>query len=80
MPPMPTLELAQTVFLGDDLLPMLTLAFGAALFLGNGFALVRPPEKRRDETDLERAPIVRTLVFMAAGALMTVWALASLLG
>ncbi len=70
---------AQTLFLGDNLLPLLVLAFGGALVAGNVLALVRPPETRRDESDLERAPIVRTVVFILTGAVMTVWALASLL-
>ena len=72
-------QIAQTLFLGEDLLPMLTLAFGAALLVGNGLALIRPPDKPHDETDLDRAPIIRTLVFIATGMVMTVWALASLL-
>ncbi|MGI9605093.1 MAG: hypothetical protein ACR2P0_03040 [Acidimicrobiales bacterium] len=70
---------AQTLFLGDNLLPLLTLAFGGALVAGNVMALIRPPEGRRHDTDLERAPLIRTIVFISVGALMTVWALASLL-
>lgn len=71
--------LAQTLFLGENLLAWLTLAFGAALVAGNTLALVRPPEARRDEGDLDRPPMVRTVVFIVVGAVMTVWALASLL-
>lgn len=70
---------AQTLFLGENLLPMLALAFGGALVVGPGLALVKPPENRKHDTDLEKPPLVRTLVFMALGALMVVWALASLL-
>ena len=70
---------AQTLFLGDNLLPLLALAFGGALVVGPGLALVKPPESRRDETDLERPPLIRTLAFMALGLVMTIWALASLL-
>ena len=65
--------------LGDDLLPWLTLALGAALLVGNGLALLRPPEKPK-EGDLERAPVTRTSLQMAIGLIASVWALASLLG
>ena len=70
---------AQTLFLGENLLPLLALAFGGALVVGPGLALVRPPENPKNETDLEKPPLGRTLAFMALGALMVVWALASLL-
>ena len=70
---------AQTLFLGDNLLPLLALAFGGALVAGPGLALVRPPAERRDETDLERPPLGRTLVFIAIGLVMVVWALGTLL-
>lgn len=68
---------AQVELLGDNFLPLLALAFGAALVLGPGLALVKPP-KSLDENDLERPPLVRTLVFIAIGLIMTVWALATL--
>ena len=70
---------AQTLFLGENLLPLLALAFGGALVVGPGLALVKPPEQRRDESDLERPPLARTLAFIALGLVMTIWALASLL-
>lgn len=66
------------MFLGDDLLPLLVLALGAALLFGNVLAIVRPPQ-RRDEGDLERAPVRRSLTMATIGALAAVWALASLL-
>jgi hypothetical protein len=72
--------IAQTLFLGEDLLAWLTLAFGGALLAGNGLALVKPPENRRDDQTLERAPLGRTIIFMVVGAVMTVWGLASLFG
>lgn len=71
--------LAQTLFLGDNLLPLLALAFGGALVVGPGLALVKPPENRRSEDDLERPPLIRTLLFIVLGLIMTIWALASLL-
>lgn len=65
------------MFLGEDLLPLLVLAFGAAMVVGSTVALVRPPAER-DETDLDRPPLVRSLAFIAVGAVAAVWALASL--
>ena len=66
------------MFLGEDLLPLIVLALGAAMAIGTLLALVRPPE-RREEGDLVRAPIARSVVFIAIGVLAAVWALASLL-
>ena len=69
--------LAAEVFLGNDLLAWLVLALGAALVVGNGLALVRPPE-RPHEDELARAPIARTIVMMVVGFVAAVWALATL--
>lgn len=66
------------MFLGDDLLPLLVLALGAAMVTGNGLALVRPPDQRR-EGELERAPAARSVVMIGIGLLAAVWALASLM-
>ena len=66
------------MFLGEDLLPLLVLAIGAAMVVGNGLALVRPPETPA-HGDLARAPAGRSLVMVAIGLLATVWAVASLL-
>jgi hypothetical protein len=66
------------VFLGEDLLPLLVLALGAAMAVGNGLALVRPPKTRREAADLPRAPVARSLVMVAIGLTAAVWALASL--
>jgi hypothetical protein len=65
------------VLLGDDLLEWILLAVGGALLAGNLMALIRPPQER-DENNLERPPIARTVVFMVIGAIAAVWALASL--
>jgi len=67
------------VFLGEDLLPWLLLALGGALVVGNLLALVRPPAREREEGEYERAPVGRSLVMAAIGAVAAVWALASLL-
>ena len=66
------------LFLGDDLLIYLVLAVGGALLVGNVLAIVRPPTKR-DEGDLEQAPLGRSLLMGGIGLIATLWALASLL-
>lgn len=68
------------MFLGQDLLSWLVLAFGAAMCVGNVLAIVRPPASRREATDLERAPIGRSVTMAIIGGLAALWALASLVG
>lgn len=65
------------MFLGEDLLPLLVLALGAAMVVGNGIALVRPPATPR-EGELGKAPPARSLVMIVVGLLASVWAVASL--
>jgi hypothetical protein len=65
------------VFLGDNLLPYLVLALGAALVFGNGLALVRPPKEARED-ELAKAPVGRSAVMIAIGFVAAIWALASL--
>ncbi len=67
------------MFLGEDLLAWLTLAFGGALFVGNLLAIVKPPTRQLDDTNLERAPVMRSVVFSAIGLVAAIWAAASLL-
>lgn len=50
----------------DEVLRELLVAMGAALFVGNLLALLR------------RAPVARTLTYMAIGFVVAVWGLASL--
>lgn len=66
------------MFLGEDLLAWLVLAFGGALFVGNTLAIVKPPATQLDESNLERAPVVRSAVYAGIGLVAAVWALASL--
>lgn len=66
------------MFLGENLLPLLVLALGAAMAMGNGLALVRPPDRPR-EGELERAPAGRSVVMIGVGLLAALWALASLI-
>ena len=67
------------MFLGQDLLVWLVLAIGGAMAAGNLMALVRPPEKKIDESDLASAPLVRSLVFIVVGLVASIWAIASLI-
>lgn len=80
--PLTDLVLAQDggggqVLLGDDILEWVVLALGAALFVGNLLAVLRPPAAPQ-EGELPRAPVTRSLVFAAIGLLAAVWALATL--
>jgi hypothetical protein len=68
---------ADQLFLGNDLLAWLLLALGGALALGNGLALIRPPEEARDG-ELRRAPVGRSLLMGAIGLVAAIWAIASL--
>ncbi|MCB1006661.1 MAG: hypothetical protein KDB35_20940 [Acidimicrobiales bacterium] len=65
------------MFLGEDLLAWLVLAIGGALCVGNVLALVRPPEAPKDG-ELERAPVVRSVVMAVLGGVAAVWAMGSL--
>jgi hypothetical protein len=67
------------VFLGEDLLIWLVLALGGAMAAGNLLAMIRPPEAKHAEEDLERAPVVRSIVFVVVGVVAAIWALASLI-
>ena len=66
------------MFLGEDLLAYLVLAFGGALFVGNLLAVVRPPAAQLDDTNLERAPVIRSIIYSGIGLVAALWALASL--
>lgn len=65
------------MFLGDNFLPMMVLALGGAMAVGNGLALIRP---RGDapEGELARAPVGRTVVMVVVGVVASIWAIASL--
>jgi hypothetical protein len=66
------------VFLGENLITWLVLALGGALAVGNVAAMVRPPARKSDDADLDRAPVVRTVIMAVVGAVAALWALASL--
>lgn len=63
----------------EGLLPWFVLALGAAMVLGNLAAVLRPPERPRQEGDLERAPLARSLTFVGVGLIASVWAIGSLI-
>lgn len=65
------------MFLGDDLLPWMVLAFGGALALGTGLALVRPRYDPAGDL-MAKPPLGRSLVMIAIGLVAALWALASL--
>lgn len=65
------------MFLGEDILAWAVLALGAAMAVGSALALARPPVER-EEGDLPRAPLGRSLVMIAIGLIAAVWAIASL--
>lgn len=66
------------MFLGEDLLAYLALALGGALFAGNLIAVIKPPDRQRDEGNLDRAPVARSLMYAGLGLVVAVWALATL--
>ncbi len=68
------------MFLGPDLIPFLMLALGAALFVGNGLAMVKPQAEPRSDNELRRAPIGRSLLMVVVGLFASICALATLIG
>lgn len=69
----------ERVFLGEDLIAWLTFALGAAMVVGNGLALFRPPATKRNNDDLEQAPIGRAVAYMIVGAVAGIWGFATLI-
>ncbi len=67
------------MFLGQNLLAWLVLAMGASMAAGNLAALLRPRPQRRDPSDLDRAPLGRSILYIVIGSGAAVWAVASLL-
>jgi hypothetical protein len=70
--------LGETLLLGDNLLVYLVLAFGGAMAVGNVLAIVKPPNRPKQDGDLDQAPVVRSVVFAVIGAVAALWAIASL--
>ena len=65
-------------FLGEDLIVWILLALGGALFVGNVLALVNPPERPRQEGDLDRAPRARSIAMATIGLVVALAALGAL--
>ena len=62
---------------GSSFIVWLVGALGAAMFVGNMAAILRPPTRPK-EGDVQRAPVLRSAVFAGLGAVVALWALASL--
>lgn len=62
----------------DNLLPLLVLAIGGAMVVGNVMALVRPPASKKPG-DLDQAPRGRSMGMAAVGFVAAAWALGSLI-
>jgi hypothetical protein len=76
-----------TLLLGEDFLPWIVLALGAAMVVGNVLALVRPPASGPGGTGpaasggaagREKPPVVRAGIMIVIGAVAAIWGLASL--
>ncbi|MFZ9730482.1 MAG: hypothetical protein ACO3EQ_05280 [Ilumatobacteraceae bacterium] len=67
------------MFLGEDLLAWLVLAFGGAMFVGNVAAVLRPREAPLEEGELTQAPRARSLAMALLGLVAALWALFTLI-
>ena len=65
------------MFLGENLIVYLVLAFGGALAVGNFLALVSTKEATKD-SDFERPPLFRSISMILIGLIAAVWAIISL--
>lgn len=63
--------------MGEDILVWLMLAVGGALMLGTATALINP-KSEVGEDELERPPIGRSLIQIAIGLIVVIWAAVSL--
>tara|TARA_B100001250_G_scaffold262561_1_gene226231 strand:+ start:709 stop:909 length:201 start_codon:yes stop_codon:yes gene_type:complete len=66
------------MFLGENLIILLVLAFGAALAAGNFLALVNTKDAP-DDRDYERPPLFRSITMILIGLIAAIWAIVSLL-
>ncbi|MFT5531748.1 MAG: hypothetical protein ACI91O_001778 [Candidatus Poriferisodalaceae bacterium] len=65
------------MFLGRDLLPLMVLALGGAMLVGNVLALFKTREPQ-GENELEHAPFGRSARMALIGLIATIWAIATL--
>ncbi|MFZ4518415.1 MAG: hypothetical protein ACOYOP_08495 [Microthrixaceae bacterium] len=61
------------LFLGPNFFPLMILAFGAAMVVGNVLALVRPPKEGGERPSVARVGVLILIGVVAAG-----WGIASL--
>jgi hypothetical protein len=66
------------MFLGEDLLAWLLLAFGGAMFTGNVAAMFRPRQSPREEGELTQAPKARSIAMALLGLVASLWAVFTL--
>ena len=66
------------MFLGDNFLVLLALAFGGALAVGNLMAFVNARGAPKD-SDYERPPLARSIVMILIGLVVSIWAIGSLI-
>ncbi len=66
------------MFLGENLLVLLALAFGGALAVGIFMALVNKRGAPKD-SDYERPPLGRSIVMILIGLTVSIWAIGSLI-
>lgn len=62
----------------DDLLAQMILAVGAAMVIGNGFAIFQHSRGRRPEGQSGEFRAGRAWWFVAVGLLITIWGIGSL--
>ncbi len=81
MPPLAShFEMTITELLGlDDLLAQMILAVGAAMVLGNGFAIYQHKRGQHPKGETGEFRAGRAAWLFGVGALITVWGIASLL-
>ncbi|HJM28713.1 MAG: hypothetical protein QF596_08025 [Acidimicrobiales bacterium] len=65
------------MFLGENLIVLLVLAFGGALAVGNFLALINT-KNAPDDRDFERPPLFRSIIMILIGLIAAIWAIVSL--
>ena len=68
----------EVLFLGADFLPMLILALGSAMFVGNFLAMIKPRKRAVKSGQLEKAPMKRSIIMSLGGLACASWAIATL--
>ena len=68
----------EVLFLGADFLPMLILALGSAMFVGNFLAMIKPRKRAVKSGELEKAPMKRSIIMSLGGLACASWAIATL--